>query len=267
VEKPRFHRLATLRSQSAQLWSGVGLRRRELGLGDAYTVQAAYYDRIYGFRPYREEARTLRSIARRATGGRRWLDVGCGTGEHLRYLEKWYDVAGVEPSPAMRRVARRKLPGVRIYPGQMQGFNLSERFDVVSCLFSAVGYLPTVTLLERTLRNFARHLAPGGVVLVEPWIFPEQYRPGRRPAVLRRDLSGAILLRMNVVERRGHRTSMVMHHLYGDRRGVRYFAERHESTMFTRSEFAKAFRSAGLRARLLRPGLSSKRGLFFAQAP
>ncbi|MCI4346174.1 MAG: class I SAM-dependent methyltransferase [Thermoplasmata archaeon] len=235
-------------------------------MGDAYTVQAEYYDRIYGFRPYREEARALRAIARRGTDGVRWLDVGCGTGEHLRYLQQWFDVAGVEPSPAMRREARRKLPGVPIYSGRMQEFRLPQRFDVVSCLFSAIGYLPTVTHLKRTLRNFARHLAPGGVVLVEPWIFPEQYRPGRLPAVLRRDLPGATLLRMNVVERRGHRTSMVMHHLYGDRRGVRYFAERHESTMFTRSEFAKAFRAAGLRAKLLRPGLSSKRGLYFAQA-
>ncbi|MCI4363349.1 MAG: class I SAM-dependent methyltransferase [Thermoplasmata archaeon] len=236
-------------------------------MGDAYTVQAEYYDRIYGFRPYREEARALRAIARRGTTGRRWLDVGCGTGTHLRYLQRWYEVAGVEPSSAMRRVARRKLPDVPIHAGRMQEFRLSQRFDVVSCLFSAIGYLPTVTLLERTLRNFARHLAPSGVVLVEPWLFPEQYRPGRLPAVLRRDLPGAILLRMNIVERRGRRTSMVMHHLYGDRRGVRYFAERHESTMFTRSEFAKAFRSAGLRAKLLRPGLSSKRGLYFAQAP
>jgi SAM-dependent methyltransferase len=231
-------------------------------VSDAYTVQAEFYDRIYGFRPYAEEARTLRDLARRATPGGRWLDVGCGTGEHLRFLRRWYEVEGVEPSAAMRRMARAKLPGVPLHAGRMETFRLARRFDAISCLFSAIGYLRTEAALHRTIRNFARHLAPGGVILVEPWLFPAEFRPGRLPHVLRRDLPGAILLRMNRTERSGRRTSMVMHHLYGDRRGVRYFAERHESTMFTRAEIERAFRGAGLRVRFLRPGLTSRRGLF-----
>jgi SAM-dependent methyltransferase len=236
-------------------------------VSDAYTVQAEFYDRIYGFRPYAEEARTLRDLARRATSGRRWLDVGCGTGEHLRSLRRWFEVEGVEPSAAMRRVARAKLPGVQIHPGRMESFHLKRRFDAISCLFSAIGYLPTEAALDRTIRNFARHLAPGGVVLVEPWLFPTEFRPGKLPHVLRRDLPGAILVRMNRTERSGRRTSMVMHHLFGDGRGVRYFAERHVSTMFSRAEIEHAFRGAGLRVRFLRPGLHARRGLFVGRPP
>jgi SAM-dependent methyltransferase len=231
-------------------------------VSDSYTAQAEFYDRIYGFRPYSGEARTLRALVPRATAGRRWLDVGCGTGEHLRYLRQWYEVEGVEPNRAMRQIARAKLSDVPIHPGRMESFRLRGPFDAISCLFSAIGYLPTRAALNETIRNFARHLDPGGVILVEPWLFPTEYRPGRLPHVLRRDLPGAILLRMNSTERSGRRTRMVMHHLYGDRQGVRYFVTRHELTMFTRAEIEHAFHRAGLRVRLLRPGLTSGRGLF-----
>ncbi|MCI4335383.1 MAG: class I SAM-dependent methyltransferase [Thermoplasmata archaeon] len=233
----------------------------------AYSEMAQYYDRAYGSRPYSGEARQLRQWARRYTVGRRWLDVACGTGEHLRWLRQWYTVSGVEPSAAMLRVARRKLPGVRLHQARMESFRLPEQFDVISCLFSAVGYLPHRAALNRTLRNFARHLAPDGVLFVEPWIFPEQFHP-RGPHgvyVLRRDLPEGVLIRMNRTVRHGRRTTMDFHHLWGDRDGIRYFVERHVSWMFTRAEFVAAFHSAGFRVRLLRPGLSTRRGLWIAR--
>ncbi len=44
----------------------------------------------------------------------------------------------------------------------MESFDLAKEFDVITCLFRAIGYVRTLPALEATLRNFARHLRPGG---------------------------------------------------------------------------------------------------------
>jgi hypothetical protein len=48
-------------------------------------------------------------------------------------------------------------------------------FDVVTCLFSSVGYASNWKALLHVLQNLWVHVAPGGVLLVEPWLSPEQF--------------------------------------------------------------------------------------------
>ncbi len=141
---------------------------------------AEYYDAINDWKDYRVESERLETIARRfgRPGRTTWLDVACGTGRHLQFLGRRHSTVGVDSSREMLRFARRRLPGVRLVLGDMRTFRLNRRFDVVSCLFSAIGHLKTKEEVRTAFANFARHLNPGGVTIVEPWIEPSAFRSG-----------------------------------------------------------------------------------------
>src|SRR3712207_7289123 len=47
-----------------------------------------------------------------------------------------------------------RYPDVRFHQGDMTDFDLGRRFDVVVCLFSAIGYVLTEERLRQTLANF-----------------------------------------------------------------------------------------------------------------
>ena len=54
----------------------------------------------------------------------------------------------------------------------MTAFDLGCRFDVVTCLFSSIGYVGTVERLDQAIATMAAHLEPGGTLIVEPWLSP-----------------------------------------------------------------------------------------------
>ena len=64
--------------------------------------------------------------------------------------------------------------------GNMLDFDLGRQFDVVTCLFSSIGYVKTVPNMKRAVANMSRHLKPGGVLVLEPWFTPEDWHPERR---------------------------------------------------------------------------------------
>ncbi len=182
-----------------------------------YGELAKYYDGLNAMKDYRAEAGRLEAIARRygRPGPTTWLDVACGTGRHLEFLRRHHPVAGVDASREMLRVARRRLPKVRLVLADMRTFRLNERFDVVSCLFSAVGHLRTERELATTFANFARHLNPGGVAIVEPWIDPSMYRSSMLH-VRTYDTPAVKVARCAFSSRRGNHSVIHYHYLIAE---------------------------------------------------
>jgi ubiquinone/menaquinone biosynthesis C-methylase UbiE len=213
-----------------------------------YTALAEVYDRLYAWKDYEKEARILRSVVRRygPPGARSWLDVACGTGGHLRYLSPTFDCTGLDASDAMLSVARSRVPTARFVTGRMPRFDLGRRFDVVTCLFSAIGYVRTESALRATLRTFARHLAPDGILLVEPWLTPSVWRPGV-PHLLAVPSEEFPVARMNSSQTLRGRSVMEMHYLVPSRGRVRHWKERHEMGLFSASAMARAFEDVGMR--------------------
>lgn len=230
-----------------------------------YALTARVYDRIYAGKDYAGEARRLRELIRKngPPRARSLLDVACGTGAHLAYLSGTFQCVGVDPSEGMLRIARRKLPRIHFVPGRMETLDLGMKFDALTCLFSAIAYVRTERDLRRTLRNFAAHLRPGGVAIVEPWLTPSVYRTGRIHVGSYGDESFPIA-RMNVAARQGNRSILEMHHLVGTPAGVRHWVEVHNLGMFEVRAYRAAFLAAGFRAKYLRNGFSKERGLYVA---
>jgi len=230
-----------------------------------FSRSARIYDAIYAsVRDYPREAAELdRLIQERRPGARTLLDVACGTGAHLEHLEG-YEVEGLDLDPEMLAVARERLPDVPFHEGDMAVFALGERFDAVVCMFSSIGYVRTEERLSSAIASMARHLEPGGVLVVEPWLSPDVWMDRHVGAVFVDDPELKIA-RMNVAQREGTVSMFEFEYLVGTPDGIERFTERHELGLFTVEQYLQAFRIAGLEAEHDQEGPMG-RGLYIATA-
>ena len=210
-----------------------------------YDKSAPWYDKIYSFKDYAAEAARLRTLVeQRRPGARRLLDVACGTGEHLRHLRQHFDVVGIDASQAMLEIARRKLPGVPLHRGDMRTFDLGTTFDAAICMFGAMGHLQDEGELLTAIRQIANHLMPGGVLVVEPWLTPEAFVPGRVSGLFV-DEPELKIARMSVGRRQGRLGILEMHQLIASPAGVEHFVERLDMTLFPHEAYRSALAAVG----------------------
>jgi SAM-dependent methyltransferase len=214
-----------------------------------FGASAAVYDLLYDAagKDYASESAALHELIQsRRAGAASLLDVACGTGAHLEHLRDRYDVAGVDLSAPMLEHARARLPGVTLVEGDMRTFDLGRPFDAITCLFSAIAYMHDATALDDALANFARHLAPRGVVIIDGWIRSGEWRDPGIVHALASTRDGVAGARVGRSSRRGNRTTLELHHLVGTLDGVEYLVETHELTLFSDDEYRGAFERAGL---------------------
>jgi len=229
-----------------------------------FTNSAHIYDAVYSFKDYEAESRRLRELVEeRSPGAATLLDVACGTGKHLEQLRAWYEVSGVDLDPQLLEIAQERLEGVELQEGDMSSFSLGRAFDVVTCLFSSIGYVGTVERLNGAVATMATHLNPGGVLIVEPWLTPEVWEADR-PHLLSVDQPDLKIARMTISGREGRLAIMNFEYLIGTPAGIQAFSERHEAALFTDDEYRQAFAAAGLSVEHDPEGLIG-RGLYIAQ--
>lgn len=226
-----------------------------------FRKSAHLYDAIYASADYPRQVEKLRGlIAERNPGARTLLDVACGTGLHLDQLRDHFDVEGLDLDPAMLKVARQRLPGVTLHEASMADFRLERNFDVITCLFSSIGYAGSVENLNAAVGMMARHLNPGGLLFVEPWIFPEDWMDGH-VGMDTVDEPGLKIARLALSHREGRRTTLQFQYLGATVEGFEHIEENHEALMFTKDEYAAAFENAGLSVEFDPEGLIG-RGLY-----
>jgi SAM-dependent methyltransferase len=233
-----------------------------------FSETAELYDLIYGrFKDYTEESRRIAGLLQRVhPTAMSVLDVACGTGEHARILTAvhGYRVDGLDLEPEFVRIAQAKTPGGEFFRGDMTDFDVGRTYDVVLCLFSSIGYVRTLENVRRALERFRRHLAPGGVVVVEPWFEPTAWQPGR-VMLTTAEAEGISVCRMSRSAVRDGLSVIEFEYLIGRAAGIEHRREVHELGLFTAAELAQCFAAAGLRVvEHDREGLTG-RGLFVAR--
>jgi SAM-dependent methyltransferase len=135
---------------------------------ELYTEYADLYDLAFDWN-VSEEVDWL--LARLGAGCRSVLEPGCGSGRMAEELAgRGLDVCGIDISPAMLALARRRLAeaGVdaEIVLADMCDFDLGRSFDGAVCPINTIGHLRPSDLV-RHLACMGRHLAPGAVYLVQ----------------------------------------------------------------------------------------------------
>jgi len=223
---------------------------------------AALYDATFRSRgkDYPGEAAAVADMVwRRRPGARTLLDVACGTGLHLQTFAGDFDhVEGVELSPHMLAIARQRLPGVSISAGDMRTFDLGRTFDAVTCMSNAVAEVETLEGLAAALRRMAAHLVPGGVLVVEPWYFPENYLDGHVGGHVFRD-DGRVVSRVTHSVRDGATTRHTVAFTVAEPAGITQFTDVCVLGLFTRDEYLDALERAGVTAQLV-PGFRLANG-------
>ena len=91
------------------------------------------------------------------------VDVGCGTGHHLRGLvARGFAVAGVDGSAEMLAQARREVPDAELHQAGVEALPFApDSFDLALCI-EVLRYLPDP---GPCLAEIARVLRPGGVCI------------------------------------------------------------------------------------------------------
>jgi SAM-dependent methyltransferase len=213
---------------------------------------AHIYDLIYELsgKDYRSESEVIEQLVKRCAPDASTLDVACGTGGHLVHLQHAFDATGLDLSESMLDVARQRVPGVELVNGDMRSFDLGREFDAIVCLFSSIGYLPDPTALGDAIECMSRHLAKGGVLVVDGWVRPSSWKEPGAAHVVSGTRDGIAIARVGRSERHGTKSILELHHLVGTESSVDYLVDRHELTLFTDDEYRAAFASGGLRVEM-----------------
>jgi ubiquinone/menaquinone biosynthesis C-methylase UbiE len=234
-----------------------------------YNRSAILYDAIYRAqgKDYSAEAKKICALIKRyqESEGNSLLDLACGTGNHIGCLQDVFELEGLDNSREMVDIARQKFPNFRFHLADMVDFEIDHRFDVITCLFSAIGYTATVPQLTKALNTIYRHIKPGGVTIIEPWFAPGVLENGTPHAVFV-DEPELKIARMNVNRMEENISYLDFHYLVATPRGVEVFCETHLLGLFTDEEYQQAFRTAGFEVFHDPEGLDG-RGLYIGVRP
>jgi len=235
-----------------------------------YREFAKYYDKIYHRKNYKKEVRVLKKLIRRykRSLGNDLLDLATGTGNHIAYFCDSFNCTGLDLNEEILAVARSKGLNATFVQGDMQDFNLQKQFEVITCLFSSIGYLLTEAALEKAFKCIYHHLKPGGVVFIEPWLEREVYRVGS-PHMEIYDDNDLKIARLNVSELKKESIAYFkMHYLVAERnKPVEYFVDEHELALLPHSLLITKMQEVGLKTKVYAKEVFKRRTLLIGLKP
>ena len=238
-------------------------------IDDEWKDFAKYYDELY-VKPeqYQKEVQQVVIFSQhyQQSGGNTLLDVACGTGGHITYLQDHFRVSGLDLSQEMLAIARKKFPEAPFYHGNMIDFSLDTHFDIIICMYGSIGLVKTRANLKLALKNVVRHLLPGGLAIIVPWSTTEAFKETivvdavKHPNVRIARMENVKRKAMNLVE-------VTFHHLIGKSGQVKYHTQRMEVGLFSRHDYVSAIQEAGLQIAEIYEGPNISMGAFVGRLP
>lgn len=92
------------------------------------------------------------------------LDLGCGTGEPIAqfFIEKGFKVTGVDGSPNMIELCKKRFPSERWLVSDMREIHLNQRFDAILAWHSF--FHLEHDSQRQMFKLFESHIKPGGIL-------------------------------------------------------------------------------------------------------
>ena len=109
----------------------------------------------------------------------RLLDIGCGSGRHMVELaKKGYELTGIDTAPEMiahvNDLAAREELSIAASINDLRHLTISGTFDAAFCFMDTFRFLLTNEEIKAHFQSVAKHLAPGGLYLLDFWV-PHQW--------------------------------------------------------------------------------------------
>jgi len=211
-----------------------------------YSKMAQYYDKLYSFKDYKQEIIDLHNLILPYINHDfiLLLDVACGTGMHLEALKSYINCEGLDINPELIAIAKQRNPELTFYQADMLNFSLEKKYDIITCFFGSIGHTKTIANLRLAVSNMKQHLTPQGMLIIEPWHTPEQFKVGRTNllTVDEPDLKVARCC-TSLVE--GNLSILEMHHLICTPQGTEHFIEHLELGLFPEQDYLEILSEDG----------------------
>ncbi|HET9315012.1 MAG TPA: class I SAM-dependent methyltransferase [Vicinamibacteria bacterium] len=199
------------------------------------------------------------------TRGDRVIDLGCGSGLWVEQLQRaGYRPLGIDASPAMVALARRRVPDAAFRTGTIARARL-PRCHAVTALGECFNYRnPAAPGLSSLFARVHHALVPGGMFVFDVRVPADGRVPPRLVHRLGRDW--AVMVR---IEERGRELERHITTFRRVGRAYRRSDETHRLRLYPRDQVARALRAAGftvsVRARLGSVPLTGHRIVFVAR--
>lgn len=100
------------------------------------------------------------------------LCLGCAAGRHIYFLDKWFDVTGVDDDEVMVKICRYRHPELNFYLFRLDEICLKERFDVIVIVND---FIASTKNLANTISKCCSILSAKGILMIKPWFSSEDY--------------------------------------------------------------------------------------------
>lgn len=98
------------------------------------------------------------------------LDVGCGTGEHVKDLQSiGYKISGIDSSPKMVETAKKRFPHCKFDTGFMEEYKATTAVDSIICLFGTFNYLTSNEAIKKFFLISHKNLKTAGILILDIW--------------------------------------------------------------------------------------------------
>lgn len=130
-----------------------------------YTDLSAYYDLMCSDINYQQQSHSVQRLHQLfGNGGKRHLDLACGTGPHIaHFIRAGYQCIGLDLNQPMLELARARCHEAEFLLGDMSQFSLTQQVDLVTCFLYSIHYNASIELLSRCIAQVHANLSPGGV--------------------------------------------------------------------------------------------------------
>jgi SAM-dependent methyltransferase len=143
-------------------------RRPGFATGNIYADLSGYYDQFCAEVNYIEQCAFAERVFLLFAPQRRrdYLDLACGTGQHLQNMEaRGFLPHGLDNSAAMLARAAVRCPGASLLLCDMAAFDQVAVYDLITCFLYSIHYSHPTAALSATLRRTWDALKPGGIFI------------------------------------------------------------------------------------------------------
>lgn len=148
-------RAPTLRLEHQAIMSGNAL----------YNDLSGYYDLMCADIDYQAQSHCVHRLQQLfGNGGRRHLDLACGTGPHVRhFIDAGYASSGLDINQPMLDRAALRCPEAQFSRQDMCAFVVDEPQDLITCFLYSIHYSGGIDRLKACIASAHRALAASGL--------------------------------------------------------------------------------------------------------